>query len=74
MLIDGGLRAVPIDSAERNLVVAFGSVQRLGLRTLPLVHVLVGQSWGVDLYAVGAYVPALGGWVETYMAGVSYEN
>jgi len=74
LLVKGSFSPAAWDSPERNFVVAFGSVQRLGLRTLPLVHVMVTPAWGVDLYAVGAYVPALSGWVETYMAGVSYEN
>ena len=53
---------------------ALGSVQRSGLRPLPLIHVPLGNGWGVDAYAVGAYVPSLGGWVDTYLAGVSFVN
>jgi hypothetical protein len=61
-----------VDSGERNLVLAFGSVQRVGLRPLPLIHVPLGLGWGIDAHAVGAYLPAKRGWVETYLLGVSY--
>jgi hypothetical protein len=74
LLVDGSFSSAEAGSAERNLVVALGSIQRVGLRTLPLIHVLVGQSWGIDVYAVGAYLPAKQGWVETYMGGISYEH
>jgi len=74
LLADGTWSSASAGSVERNLVVAFGSVQRIGLRTLPLIHVLVGESFGIDAYAIGAYVPSQHGWVETYMAGVSYEH
>ena len=74
LLIGGRFSAAPSDSPERNLVLAFGSVQRAGLRPLPLIHVPVGGGFGVDAYAVGAYLPAQKGWVETYLAGVSYAH
>lgn len=64
--------AAPADSSERNLTLAFGSAQRAGLRPLPLVHVPLGLGWGIDVHAVGAYLPAKKGWVETYLAGISY--
>jgi hypothetical protein len=54
------------------LVFALGSVQRIGLRPLPLIHVPLGRGWGIDAYASGAYVPAQNGWVETYLLGASY--
>ena len=72
LLVDGEFLAG--HAAERNVVFAFGSIQRLGLRTLPLIHVLVTPHLGIDAYAVGAYVRSQGGWVETYMAGMSYEH
>ncbi|HYQ46868.1 MAG TPA: hypothetical protein VER11_33085 [Polyangiaceae bacterium] len=56
----------------RPLALAFGSVQRAGLRPLPLIQVPLGSGFGVDAYAVGAYLPAKHGWVETYLAGFSY--
>jgi len=74
VLIDGQFSSAASDSAERNWVFAVGSVQRSGLRPLPLIHVPLGKGWGVDAYAVGAYLPAQRGWVETYLAGVSYAH
>jgi len=71
-LIAGHFSSAPLDSNERGAVVAFGAVQRAGLRPLPLIHVPLGGGFGVDAYAVGAYVPAKHGWVETYLAGFSY--
>jgi len=71
-LINGHFSSAPLDSAERGTVLAFGSVQRAGLRPLPLIHVPLGSGFGVDAYAVGAYLPAKHGWVETYLAGFSY--
>ena len=55
-------------------MIALGSVQRAGLRPLPLIHVPIGNGWGIDAHAVGAYVPAKHGWVETYLAGVSWQR
>jgi hypothetical protein len=72
LLINGRFAAEPAASAQRDIVIALGSVQRAGLRPLPLIHVPVGSGFGIDAYAVGAYLPSLKGWVETYLAGVSY--
>jgi hypothetical protein len=74
LLVEGDVSGAKLDAAERNAVVAFGSVQRAGLRPLPLIHVPLNDQWGIDAYAVGAYVPAKRGWVETYMAGVSFRD
>ena len=74
LLFEGHVSTASLDDAERNVVLAFGSVQRAGLRPLPLIHVPVSDSWGVDAYAVGAYLPSKRGWVETYMAGVSFRD
>lgn len=71
---DGRISSAPLGSEERQVVLGFGSVQRVGLRTLPLVQVMLNERWGVDLFATGAYVPLLSGWVETYLAGLSYEH
>ena len=68
----GHFSSAGVGTAERNVVLAFGSVRRSGLRPLPLIHVPLGGGWGADAYAVGAYRPAERGWVETYLAGVSY--
>ncbi|HYP97156.1 MAG TPA: caspase family protein [Polyangiaceae bacterium] len=71
-LVDGHFSSAAIDANERGTVVAFGSVQRAGLRPLPLIHVPLGSGFGVDAHAVGAYLPAKHGWVETYLLGFSY--
>jgi hypothetical protein len=71
LLVEGHVSEAGLDDVERNVVLAFGSVQRAGLRPLPLIQVPLGDSWSVDAYAVGAYLPSKRGWVETYMAGVS---
>jgi hypothetical protein len=73
-LIQGHFGDATLESAERSLAVSFGSVQRAGLRPLPLIHVPVSQAWAVDAHAAVAYLPSLQGWVETYTAGISYEN
>ena len=73
-LISGHFSDAMLDSAERNSSLSFGSVQRAGLRPLPLIHVPFSQAWAVDAHAAVAYLPSLQGWVETYTAGVSYEN
>jgi hypothetical protein len=73
-LISGQFSAASLSSAERGTAVAFGSVQRAGLRPLPLIHVALGDAWSIDAHAATAYQPALKGWVETYTAGVSYER
>jgi hypothetical protein len=72
LLEKGSFSASGFDSAERGVAFALGSVQRAGLRPLPLIHVPIGGGWGIDAHAVGAYVPAKRGWVETYLAGVSW--
>ena len=74
LLFDGHISDTDLASPERNAVLAFGSVQRAGLRPLPLIHVPLSDAWAVDGYAVGAYLPSRRGWVETYMAGVSFRD
>lgn len=71
-LASGSFSSASLDSLERNAVISFGSVQRAGLRALPLIFIPLGDGWGIDVHAVGAYRPAHDDWVETYMAGVSY--
>jgi hypothetical protein len=71
-LVDGHFSSAPVESSERSTVLAFGSVLRAGLRPLPLIHVPLGSDFGVDACAVGAYLPAKHGWVESYLAGFSY--
>jgi hypothetical protein len=72
LVVDGRLAGGGLASGERSTVVALGSVQRAGLRPLPLIHIALGNGWGLDAHAVAAYLPSAKGWVETYMAGVSY--
>jgi hypothetical protein len=74
LLVKGSVSSASVADPERNLVLAFGSVQRAGLRPLPLIHVPITQAWSVDAHVVVAYVPATQGWVETYMGGFSYEH
>ncbi len=73
-LIDGKLSDAPLDSSARNVTLAIGSVQRIGLRPLPLIHLLLSEAWAIDGHVAVAYVPSLEGWVETYTGGVSYER
>jgi hypothetical protein len=73
-LSDGQFGNAAFDSVERNVTLAFGSVQRAGLRPLPLIHVPVSDAWAIDAHAVVAYQPALKGWIETYTAGISYAH
>jgi hypothetical protein len=74
LLFEGHVSSAALDDPERSAVLAFGSVQRAGLRPLPLIHVPLDDSWAIDAYAVGAYLPSKQGWVETYMAGVSFRD
>jgi hypothetical protein len=71
LVVAGRFSTAAADTAARNVVLAFGSVQRAGLRPLPLIHVLLGGGWGIDAHVVAAYLPAQRSWVETYVAGVS---
>jgi hypothetical protein len=73
-LVDGHFTSASFDSNERNAALALGSVQRAGLRPLPLIHVPLSPAWAIDAHAVVAYQPARHGWVETYTAAVSYEH
>jgi len=73
-LVEGRLSSAPLDSAERGTVIALGSVQRAGLRPLPLIRVLLDRAWSIDAIATAAYELAAKGWVETYLAGVTYER
>jgi hypothetical protein len=73
-LVEGSFSGGSLDSLERNLVVALGSVQRAGLRPLPLVRVPLTSSLALDGHVAIAYQPSLRGWVETYTVGISYER
>jgi hypothetical protein len=51
--------------------VTFGSVQSLGLRTLPLVEARINASWSVDGYASAAYDRTADRYEQTYLLGVT---
>jgi hypothetical protein len=74
LLFKGTFSAASANEPERNLIVAFGSVQRAGLRPLPLIHVPITGAWSIDAHVVAAYVLATQSWVETYLGGFSYEH
>jgi hypothetical protein len=74
LLVKGALSSAGASDRERNLVLAFGSVQRAGLRPLPLIHVPITGAWSIEAHVVAAYVPATQGWVETYLGGFSYQH
>lgn len=73
-LVAGSFAGPELDAAPRGFVIALGSVQRAGLRPLPLIHVPFAEAWAIDAHVSAAYVVAASGWVETYTAGVSYEH
>ncbi|HTA21334.1 MAG TPA: caspase family protein [Polyangia bacterium] len=63
----------PWDRADANaaLVLGVGSVQRRGLRTLPLVRIHLSDRLTLDGHVAVAYLPATKAIVETYLAGAT---
>jgi len=59
------------DDARGGLVLGVGSIQRRGLRPLPLVRVYLGDRLTLDGHVAVAYLPATKSVVETYLAGVT---
>jgi hypothetical protein len=59
---------------ERNLLFAFGSVQRRGLRPLPLVRIHLSDALSLDGHVVVAYASIVGTFTETYLAGLSWTH
>jgi hypothetical protein len=59
------------DDARGGLVLGIGSIQRRGLRPLPLVRVYLGDRLTLDGHVAVAYLPATKSVVETYLAGVT---
>ena len=59
------------DDPRGGLVLGIGSIQRRGLRPLPLVRVYLGDRLTVDGHVAVAYLPATSKVVETYLAGVT---
>jgi hypothetical protein len=71
-LVDAGDLA-PWSSADARagLVLGLGSIQRCGLRTLPLVRVHLSDNLTLDGHVAVAYLPATKAVVETYLAGAT---
>jgi hypothetical protein len=63
----------PWDRADgrAGLVLGVGSIQRRGLRPLPLVRVHLGDNLTLDGHVAVAYLPATHAVVETYLAGAT---
>jgi len=59
------------DDPRGGLVLGVGSIQRRGLRPLPLVRVYLGDRLTLDGHVAVAYLPATTSVVETYLAGVT---
>lgn len=73
-LVDGRFGGSHVEASERNWIFALGSVQRAGLRPLPLIVVPITESLSLGAHVAVAYQPALAGWVETYTGGFSFEQ
>jgi hypothetical protein len=69
-LFQGGALA-SLDDAGSGLVLGVGSIQRVGLRPLPLVRVHLGDRFTLDGHVAVAYLPATRAVVETYLAGAT---
>jgi hypothetical protein len=59
------------NDARAGLVLGLGSIQRRGLRPLPLVRVHLGEHFTLDGHVAVAWLPATDSVVETYLAGVT---
>jgi hypothetical protein len=59
------------NDARTGLVLGIGSIQRRGLRPLPLVRVHLGDRLTLDGHVAVAWLPATDSIVETYLAGVT---
>jgi hypothetical protein len=68
---DGDVAAWGDNDARTGLVIGFGSIQRRGLRPLPLVRVHLGDRLTLDGHVAVAWLPATNTFVETYLAGVT---
>jgi len=71
-LFEGAFPTLGLRDASFDPLVAIGSLQRRGLRPLPLVRVQVTDSLALDVYAVVAYALASRTVTETYMGGASW--
>jgi hypothetical protein len=70
-LVQAGDLAPWGDDPRGGLVLGVGSIQRRGLRPLPLVRVYLGDQFTLDGHVAVAYLPATKSVVETYLAGVT---
>jgi len=71
VLDDGDLAPWARNDARTGLVFGVGSIQRRGLRPLPLVRVHLGEHLTLDGHVAVAWLPATDSVVETYLAGVT---
>jgi hypothetical protein len=68
---DGDVAPLPGDDPRAGLVFGVGSIQRRGLRPLPLVRVHLGDRLTLDGHVAIAWLPATDRIVETYLAGAT---
>ncbi len=71
LIQDGDVAPWTRDDPRAGLVLGFGSIQRRGLRPLPLVRVHLGDRLTLDGHVALAWLPATDRVVETYLAGVT---
>jgi len=64
--------AVPITPVPTSSAIAFGAVQTLGYRPLPLVQVHVTRSWSVDAYASWSVDLRTADVQDRYLGGFTY--
>ena len=71
LLVDG--KAPPSGLADtQGLVLSLGSVQRRGLRALPLIRVYLTDSLSLDAIVVVSYLVAKKSFADTYLGGVTW--
>jgi hypothetical protein len=71
VLQNGDVAPFDGNDPRAGLVVGVGSIQRRGLRPLPLVRVHLGERLTLDGHVAVAWVPATDSVVETYLAGAT---
>jgi Caspase domain len=71
VLINGDAAPWDVADARANIVLGIGSLQRRGLRPLPLVRVHLADWLALDGHVAVAYLPATHAVVETYLAGAT---
>ena len=68
---DGDFAPWARNDARTGLVFGVGSIQRRGLRPLPLIRVHLGDRLTLDGHVAVAWLPATDSIVETYLAGAT---